>query len=94
MRPTHQLFVDVDGVNLRKKNESTIKKSTEVLLDLSKEISLKAKAEKYKCTLMSRVQFVGQNQNRAAADRSSENVVKVQEIGKNSNKSILHLRIN
>jgi hypothetical protein len=53
--------VDTDYVNLLGGNENIIKKSTEVLLDASKEVGLQVNAEKPEYMFMSRHQITGQN---------------------------------
>jgi hypothetical protein len=52
----------------------TIKKSTETLIDASKEVGLEINMEKTKYMLLSRHQNVGQNLDIKIADRSFENV--------------------
>jgi hypothetical protein len=45
---THQLLAYADDVNLLKDNIHTIKKNTEALIDVSKEIGLERNIEKTK----------------------------------------------
>jgi hypothetical protein len=57
---THQLLVYVD-VNLLGDNIDTIKKSTQTLIDASKEVGLEVNTEKTKYMSLSRHQNAGQN---------------------------------
>jgi hypothetical protein len=61
-------------VNLLGDNIDTIKKSTETLIDASKEVGLEINIEKSKCMLLSHRQDVGQNRDIRIANRSFENV--------------------
>jgi hypothetical protein len=63
-----------DDVNILGDNTETIKKNTQTLINASKEVSLKAKAEKTKYMLLSRHQNAGQNHDIKTSNRSFENV--------------------
>jgi hypothetical protein len=71
---THQLLAYVDDVNLLEDNIDTIKKNTETLTDVSKEIGLEINVEKTKYMLLSRHKNVGQNRDIKIANRLFENV--------------------
>jgi hypothetical protein len=58
---THQLLVYADNVNLMGDNIKVIKKSTEILINASKEDGLEVNAEKTKYMLLSHHQNAGQN---------------------------------
>jgi len=61
---THQLLVSADGVDLLGKDTDTIKKNTEVLLFISKQIGLEGNTEKKKkCLFISCKQNTRQNHN-------------------------------
>jgi hypothetical protein len=70
---THQLLSYADDVNLRADNIDTIEKTTETLIDASKEVCLEINVEKTKYMLLSRHQNVGQNQDIKISNRSFEN---------------------
>jgi hypothetical protein len=57
---THQLVAYADDVNTLGDNIDTIKKTTETLIDASKEVGLAMNVEKTKQMLLSRHQNVGQ----------------------------------
>jgi hypothetical protein len=57
-------------------NMDTTNKSTEALLDASKEAGLEVNPEKAKCMLMSRSQKIGQKHSIKIANRSFEDVAK------------------
>jgi hypothetical protein len=65
----HQLLAYADDVNLLGDNRDTIKKSTETLIDASKEVGLEINVEKTKYMLLSR-----QNWGMKIANRLFENV--------------------
>jgi hypothetical protein len=71
---THQLLAYADDVNLLGDNIDAIEKSTETLIDASKEVSLKIDVEKTKYVLPSRHQNASQIQYIKIANRSFENV--------------------
>jgi hypothetical protein len=58
---THQLLAYADDVNLLGDNIDTIKKNTETLIDVSKEVGLEIKAGKSKDMLLYRRKKVRQN---------------------------------
>jgi hypothetical protein len=71
---THQLLAYADDVNLLGDNIYTIKRNTETLIDVSKEVGLEISVEKTKYMLLSRQQNVGQNRDIKIETRSFENV--------------------
>jgi hypothetical protein len=71
---THQLLACADDVNLLGDNIDTIKKNTQILIDVSKEVCLEINVEKTKHMLLSRHQNVGENRNIKIANRLFENV--------------------
>jgi hypothetical protein len=74
LNKTHHLLANADDVNLLGDNIDTIKKNTETLIDVSKEVGLEIKVEKTKCMLLSHHHNVGQNFDIKIANRSFENV--------------------
>jgi hypothetical protein len=68
---TRQLLVSADGMNLLGDNIDTIK-STESLIDASKEVFLEVNTEKTKYMLLSRHQNAGQNHDIEIANRFTE----------------------
>jgi hypothetical protein len=83
---THQLLAYTDDVNLLGDNIDTIKKNTETLIDVSKEVGLKIDVEKTKYMLLFRHQNVRQNGDIKIAKRSFENVSQFKYLG-TTNKS-------
>jgi hypothetical protein len=63
-----------DDVNLLGDNIDTIKKNTETLIDVSKEVGLEINVDKTKYMPLSCQQNVGQNRDIQIANRSFENV--------------------
>jgi hypothetical protein len=61
---THQLLVYADDANLLGDNIDTVKKSTQTLIDASKEVGLEVNAEKIKYLLLPRQHNARQNQDR------------------------------
>jgi hypothetical protein len=74
-------MVAADNVNLLGDNTDTIKKNTETLIDVSKEVGLEVNTERTKCMLLSRHQNSGQNHNIKIANRSFENAAKLKYLG-------------
>jgi hypothetical protein len=56
---THQLLVYADDVTLLEDNIDTIKKSSETLIDIYKEVGLEVNTEKTKYTLLSHHRMQG-----------------------------------
>jgi ribosomal protein S2 len=78
---THQLLVYVDDVNLLGDNIDTVKKNTQTLIDISKEVGLEVNAEKTKYMVLSRHQNAGQNQDIKRGNRCFENVAQFRYLG-------------
>jgi hypothetical protein len=80
---THHLLVYADDVNLLGDNIDAIKKSTETLIDASKEVGLEVNTEKIKYTrmLLSRHQNSGQDRDIKIANRCFENVAQFRYLG-------------
>jgi hypothetical protein len=70
----HQLLVCADDLNLLEENIATINKSTETLIDASKEVGLEISVEKTKYMLLSYHQNAGQNHDVRESNRSFENL--------------------
>jgi hypothetical protein len=68
-------------VNLLGDNIDNIKKNTETLTDVSKEVGLEANAEQTKHMLLSRHQKVGQNHDINTGNRFFENVAQFKYLG-------------
>jgi hypothetical protein len=79
-------LVYAHDVNLLGKKINTVNRTTEALLDTSKEVCLKVNAEKTKYMFMSCHETAGQNHIKTA-DRSFENVTK-QTFGNDKNNII------
>jgi aspartate carbamoyltransferase regulatory subunit len=77
---THQLLAYADD-NTVGKNIDTVKKNTEALLDVSKEVGLEVNPDKIKYMLMSRSQKIGQKHSIKIANRSFEDVTKFKYLG-------------
>jgi hypothetical protein len=68
-------------VNLLGDNIGTIKKNTQTLTDISKEVGLEVNTEKTKYMLLSRHQNAGQNQDIKIDNRCFENVAYLRYLG-------------
>jgi hypothetical protein len=63
LKGTHQLLAYADDVNLLTDNIDTINKTTDTLLDASKEVGLEVNVEKTKYRLVSHYQNADQNRD-------------------------------
>jgi len=71
---THHFLVYADDVNLLGGSLHTIKKDTEALIVISKEICIEVNDEKLKYILMFRDQHAGQNHNLKIGNKSFDRV--------------------
>jgi hypothetical protein len=78
----HQLLAYADNDNLLRENINIIKKNTEALLDVSKEVGVEVNTEKTKYMFMSHCQTTGQNHYMKVANKSFENVTKLKYLGR------------
>jgi hypothetical protein len=78
----HQLLAYPDDVNLLGDNIDTTNKSTEILIDASKEVGLEVNVEKTKYMLVSRDQNASQIREIKIGNRSFENVSQFKYLGK------------
>jgi hypothetical protein len=77
----YRLLTYADDVNLLEDNIDAIKKSTETLIDASKEVGLDVNIQKTKYMLVSRHENVGQNRDIKIAKRSFENMSQFKYLG-------------
>jgi hypothetical protein len=71
---THQLLVSADDVNLLRDNINTIKRNTDTLINVCKEVGLEVNAWKTQYMLLSRDQNAGQNYDIKIANKCFGNV--------------------
>jgi hypothetical protein len=86
LNATQELQVHTDDVSILGENTSTIMKNKEALLQDSREVGLEVNTDK----TISRHQNAGHNHNLLTANKSFDNVEKLEHLGNNSNKSKLH----
>jgi hypothetical protein len=77
----HQLLVYADDINLLGDNVGTIKKNTETLINISKEVGLEVNTEKTKYMLLSLRQNAGRNHVKNIVIRCFENVALLKYLG-------------
>jgi predicted ABC-class ATPase len=81
LNETHQPLAYADDVNLLGDNIDTIKKNTEPLIYVSKEVGQEINVEKTKYVLLSHQQNVGQNREMKITNRSFESVSQFKYLG-------------
>jgi hypothetical protein len=74
-------LVYADDVNLLGDNIDTMKKSTQTLIDASKEVGLEVNAEKTKYLLLSRHRNAGQNHDIKIANKSFGDIAQFRYLG-------------
>jgi hypothetical protein len=78
---THHLLVYVDDINLLGDNIDIIKKNEKELIDASKEVDVEVNTEKTKYMLLFHHQIAGHSHNIKTANRSFENMTKLEYLG-------------
>jgi hypothetical protein len=78
---THQLLVFADDVNLLGINMDTIKKNTETLIDVTKEVGIVVKTGETKYMSLSHRQNAVENHDIKIADRYFENMAQFRYLG-------------
>jgi hypothetical protein len=81
LKGPHQCLAYVHDVNLLGNKIETINKTTETLIDASKEVGLEVNVEKMKYMLLSRDQSSDQNRDIKIGNRSFENVSQFKYLG-------------
>jgi uncharacterized protein YoxC len=84
---THQLLAYADYVNLLDDDIETTKKSTETLIDASKEVGQEVITESTKYKSVSRHQNAGQYMDIKIANTLLENIFQIRYLGNDRNKS-------